>query len=187
MVFSSEPDLRPAAVRCGAHLKSKGAQSQTSTPLFPSQGVPARGRVASLKAKNALRHPCGAGRSTQKTRCGGRNCIGAAALRSRVPGGRAPSPQPLSPHSADRPRSSAKGRGLPFRGRHGPKAIRGQGGSELFDPVCCPTRPHRVSPPPSFGGCVAWMQGMYDNTIIACSHTVRPTWSSVCPPPLQAS
>src|SRR6266542_1027003 len=57
------------------------------------------------------------------------------------------------------------------RGRHGPKAIRGQGGSELFDPVCCPTRPHRVSPP-SFGGCVAWMQGMYDNTIIAVTPCV---------------
>jgi hypothetical protein len=173
-------------VRCGAHLKSKGAQSQTSTPLFPSQGVPARGRVASLKAKNALRHPCGAGPQHSKTRCGGRNCIGAAALRSLVPGGRAPSPQPLSPHSADRPRSSAKGRGLPFRGRHGPKAIRGQGGSELFDPVCCPTRPHRVSPPHS----ADVLLGCRECTIIpiiACSHTVRPAWSRVCPPPLQAS
>jgi hypothetical protein len=48
-----------------------------------------------------------------------------------------PQPPTPSPHSADRPRSSAKGRGLPFRDRH------------------CP-------------------QGMYDITIIACSHTVRP-------------
>jgi hypothetical protein len=43
---------------------------------------PARGRVASLNAKNALRHPCGAGPQGSKTRCGGRNWIDVAALNT---------------------------------------------------------------------------------------------------------
>jgi hypothetical protein len=46
----------------------------------------------------------------------GRNRIGPVALNGPVPGGRAPSSPTPSPHPADRPRSSAKGRGLPFRG-----------------------------------------------------------------------
>jgi hypothetical protein len=46
----------------------------------------------------------------------GRNRMGLVALNDLVPGGRAPSPQPPSPHPADRPRSSVKGRGLPFCG-----------------------------------------------------------------------
>jgi len=46
----------------------------------------------------------------------GRNRMGLVALNDLVPGGRAPKPPTPSPHPADRPRSSAKGRGLPFCG-----------------------------------------------------------------------
>jgi hypothetical protein len=46
----------------------------------------------------------------------GRNRIGLVALDGLVPGGRAPQLPTPSPHPADRPRPSAKGRGLPFRG-----------------------------------------------------------------------
>ena len=97
-----------------------------------------------------------------------------------------PAARGRSTQKRDAEAGTAKGRGLPFRGGHGPKAIRGQGGSELFDPVCCPTRPHRVSPPHS----ADVLLGCRECTIIpiiACSHTVRPAWSRVCPPPLQAS
>src|SRR6266536_3113396 len=77
-----------------------------------------------------------------------------------------PAARGRSTQKRDAEAGTAKGRGLPFRGGHGPKAIRGQGGSELFDPVSCPTGPRLT---PSFGGCVAWMQGMYDNT----NHSVQ--------------
>ena len=57
---------------------------------------------------------CGipAARGRRARRDDGRNCIGVAPLNRLVPGG-----VPPSPHPAHRPRPSAKGRGLPFRGR----------------------------------------------------------------------
>jgi hypothetical protein len=78
-------------------------------------------RNARRAAKNALRIPAARGRRARRD--DGRNCIGVAPLKRLVPGGRAPSPIwpfgwacPPHPHPAHRPRPSAKGRGLPFRG-----------------------------------------------------------------------
>ena len=72
-----------------------------------------------------LKMLCGipAARGRRARRDDGRNCIGVAPLNRLVPGGRAPHPIwpfgwacPPHPHPAHRPRPSAKGRGLPFRG-----------------------------------------------------------------------
>ncbi len=72
-----------------------------------------------------LKMLCGipAARGRRARRDDGRNCIGVAPWNRLVPGGRAPHPiWPFGwacaphPHPTHRPRPSAKGRGLPFRG-----------------------------------------------------------------------
>jgi len=105
VVVEAEPDT---VAICHCQI----CQRRTGVPLtcnayFPKSKVRLEGehRIytrdcpegrARLNAKNALRHPCGAGPQGSKTRCGGRNCIGVAALNGLVPGGRAP--QPPTPH-----------------------------------------------------------------------------------------
>jgi hypothetical protein len=150
-------------VRSGAHLKSKGAQGQASTPLFPSQGVPARGRVASPMVDNALRRWCGAApQDSRQEPHWSRRVEGSGA------GWACLQPPTPHPHSAHRPRSFAKGRGLSFRGPPRPESYpsAGEGMSFLTQFVAGATAPRLI---PSFGGCVARVQGMYDNT----NHSVQ--------------
>jgi hypothetical protein len=97
------------------HIKKARSAGPDLCAPFPFLGCP---RTRKGSQTEGLTMQCGApaAPSRRPEKIPGRNRIGLVALNELVPGGRAPSPQPPSPHPADRPRSSAKGRGLPSCG-----------------------------------------------------------------------
>jgi hypothetical protein len=106
--------VAPRPCVAGHIKKQRGAGPDLCAP-FPSPGCP---RTRKGSQTEGLTMQCGAPAAPRRRheKIPGRNRIGPVALNGPGPGGRAPSSPTPSPHPADRPRSSAKGRGLPFRG-----------------------------------------------------------------------